>query len=396
MARTLTLHTASTQAEKEEIFRLRYEVYIEEMDGARRHQEADSLSRQFRDDWDDQGYHLYVRQGDTIVGCIRGNIRIDGPLECEEGFALEQFAPAFPDHVGIVSRLALHPKVRGNAVLKHLMKLMYETFREKGIRFAFLDCHPKLIPLYSRLGFRIYRPGFKHPKYTFVIPMVLVMDDLEHLQRVGSPFVSIARRLPHSNESRDLLLSRFPAVSHTFVSADENGTAFSGLLRSTLVGPAAAVKGCAFLADLTENETNLLLSLGQIVSCHAGDPIVSSGESGQEVYLILDGSFQVLGEGHGNTDMALINVLTQGETFGEVAYLTERRRCSTVVALENSNLLILNGRALDKITAAEPALAARMFRNLTRIIEARAYEAALIRQAEPARLSEFDSTAVKA
>jgi CRP-like cAMP-binding protein/predicted GNAT family N-acyltransferase len=396
MARALTVHTASTQAEKEEIFRLRYTVYIEEMDGASRHQEANSLNREFRDDWDDKAYHLYVRQGDTMVGCVRVNMRIDGPLECEEGFALEQFAPAFPDHVAIVSRLALHPQVRGNAVVKRLMKHIYENVRDMGVRFAFLDCHPKLIPLYSRIGFRIYRPGFKHPKYTFVIPMVLVMDDVEHMQRVSSPFTPIARRLPHSNESRDLLLSRFPAVSHTFVSVDTNGTDFSGLLRSTLLGPAAAVKGCALLADLTEKETNLVLSFGQIVSCHAGDPIVSSGESGREVYLILDGSFQVLGEGQGNTDMALINVLIQGETFGEVAYLTERRRCSTVVALENSNLLILNGRALDKITAVEPALAARVFRNLTRIIEARAQEAVVIRQTGAAMLSEFDSTAVKA
>ena len=396
MARVLTVHTASTQAEKEEIFRLRYQVYIEEMDGARRHQEANSLSRQFRDDWDDHAYHLYVRQGDMMVGCVRINMPADGALECEDYFGLEQFAPAFPDHVSIISRLALHPEVRGNAVLTRLLRNIYDMLREKGVRFAFLDCHPKLIPLYSRLGFRIYRPGFKHPKYTFVIPMVLVMDDVEHMQRVSSPLTPIARRLPHSTESRDLLLRQFPAVSHTFVSVDANGTDFSGLLRRTLLGPAAAVKGCALLADLTENETNLLLSLGQIVSCHAGDPVVSTGELGHEVYVVLDGSFQVLGEGNGNADMAPINILTQGETFGEVAYLTERTRCSTVVALENSNLLILNGRALDKITAVEPALAARVFRNLTRIIETRVQEAVVISQAGTAMLSEFDSAAVKA
>ncbi|HEY3196421.1 MAG TPA: GNAT family N-acetyltransferase [Nitrospirales bacterium] len=374
MARALTVHMASTQAEKEEIFRLRYEVYIEEMDGASRHEEANSTSRQFRDEWDDQAHHLYVRQGDAIVGCVRFNFRIDGALECEEGFALEQFAPAFPDHVGIVSRLALHPKVRGSAILMRLMTRLYELAREKAIRFAFLDCHPKLIPLYSRLGFRIYRPGFKHPKYTFVIPMVLVIDDVEFMEKVSSPFLTTARRFPHSTESRDLLLRQFPAVSHTFVSADANQTDFWGLLRSTLVGRGAAVKGCALLADLTDEETKLVLSFGQIVSCQAGDPVVSTGEVGHEVYVILDGSFQVVGESQGNTDMAIINILTQGETFGEVAYLTERTRCSTVVALENSNLLILNGRALDKITAAEPALAARVFRNLTRIIEARVQE----------------------
>jgi CRP-like cAMP-binding protein len=226
--------------------------------------------------------------------------------------------------------------------------------------------------------------------------MVLVTDDVEFMEKVSSPFVATARRFPRSTESRDLLLRRFPAVSHTFVSADANGPDFWGLLRNALVGVGAAVKGCALLADLTDEETKLVLSFGQIVSCQAGDPVVSTGELGHEVYVVLDGSFQVLGESHGNTDMALINIRAQGETFGEVAYLTERIRCSTVVALENSNLLILNGRALDKLTAVEPTLAARVFRNLTRIIEDRFQAALVISQERAAMINELDGAVMKA
>jgi hypothetical protein len=39
--------------------------------------------------------------------------------------------------------------------------------------------------------------------------------------------------------------------------------------------------------------------------------------------------------------------------------------------MESSNLLVLNSKALDKMVAGEPRLAAKLFRNLARIVETR-------------------------
>jgi hypothetical protein len=74
---------ATTEAEKEEIYRLRYEVYIEEMDGARRHTEVDTSRRRMRDDLDDEGVQFYIRQkgrwSDVYVPTcgemVRGNVK---------------------------------------------------------------------------------------------------------------------------------------------------------------------------------------------------------------------------------------------------------------------------------------------------------------------------------
>ncbi|MER3423813.1 MAG: hypothetical protein C4293_11865, partial [Nitrospiraceae bacterium] len=209
-SRRFKVAMAVTEEEKAAIYRLRYQVYIEEMDGGRRHDEADFYNRQLCDQWDDRAYHFYVHHDSLVVACARVMLRRDGPMECEEKFDLEQFAPAFPDRVCMTSRLALHPRIRGSHVLKYLTCAIYQFWCEQDIQFSFLDCHTRLLPLYSRLGFRTYRPGFNHEKYTYVIPMVLVVDDVEYLEQVKSPFAAIGRRFPHSTKGREFLFSRFP------------------------------------------------------------------------------------------------------------------------------------------------------------------------------------------
>ena len=363
---------ATTEAEKEEIYRLRYEVYIEEMKGARRHTEADVAERRFRDELDDHSVQFYVRQDGKILGCVRLSLRRDGPWECEDRFELEKFAPAYPIQLTMASRFAVHQAARGSVVMMQLCCALAEFMQKHEQRFCFLDCHPKLLPLYSRLGFRIYKPGFKHPKYTYVIPMVMVFGDLEYFERVNSPLLPIFRRFPQTTEWRDLLLRNFPAAAHTFMSPTVDAEAFWGLLSANLMGPTADIERPDILFGLTEAETKLLVSMGQIVSCRAGDPIMSAGESGREIFLILDGSFQEFRQVPAAVDQneaIVVHIFVPGEILGEMGYFTQGHRCSTVVAMENSTLLILNAKALDRILKTEPQLASKLFRNLARIIE---------------------------
>jgi len=72
--------------------------------------------------------------------------------------------------------------------------------------------------------------------------------------------------------------------------------------------------------------------------------------------------------------MTVVKILVPGDIFGEMAFLAQGRRCSTVVAMENSTLLVLNAKALDRIVTSEPQLAAKVFRNLARIVETTYYE----------------------
>src|SRR5262249_9195390 len=156
-------------------------------------------------------------------------------------FGLERFAPAFPDQVSMTSRLAIHPKIRGGSIMKELACFSFRHLRcREGSRFDFIDCHPRLIPLYSRLGYRIYDYGFRHPKYVYVVPMVLVATDVEYLEKIRSPLAPLAVEFPHSSDDRDFLLSRFPDAQGE-VSTDLNDKQLWELLREQLADPATNV-----------------------------------------------------------------------------------------------------------------------------------------------------------
>nr|ABB76600.1 long chain N-acylphenylalanine synthase [uncultured bacterium CSL142] len=362
---------ATTEAEKEAIYRLRYEVYVEEMGGATRELGGDTTKRQARDQMDETAAHFYVSQKGQVVACLRFNLRRDCPFECETELALQRFAPAYPNHISMTSRLMLHPKLRGSHVVMELACAAFEYGIRQGVsHFDFIDCHPRLIPLYSRLGYRIYKSGFRHPKYIYVVPMVMVGGDLEYLQKIKSPFAAIAASLPATTQYRDMLLAQFPDASQGQPTSDLEQSAFWQLARTRLLDPTATIEHVSLFSHLTEEQIKFLTSFGHVVRCKSGDPVLLEGDPGREIFVILEGSFRIrASEDKGSGWM--YKPLTPGDIFGEIAFLTNGLRAASVVAMEDATLLILQGRALTQLAAVQPKLAAVIFRNVASIVATR-------------------------
>lgn len=372
------VHMAMTDQEKHTIYRLRYRVYIDEMEGAARHTEADGVAQELQDEWDPHAHHFYVNQDDEIVACARLVLRRQGPFECEEELQLSRFAPAFPHYLSMSSRLALHPRLRGSSLLRQLTCAMYSFAREQGIQFDFIDCHPRLLPLYSRLGYRIYRPGFNHPKYTYVVPMVLVLDDHTYLERVRSPFAPIAERLACSSQGTDLLRARFAEFTDDVQSATCDVDEFWELLKQQVLGLTPVGRSCDILDGLSGDEMKVLTSIGHVVSCRPGDVVLSVNDPGREIFLILSGQFKVSGSLPGSEcEINIYKTLLPGQSFGEIRFLTEKIRYASVIALEPSRVLVLNSKALDRLVTSMPQVAAKVYRNLAKLVAERLYDTTL-------------------
>ena len=369
---------ATTEAEREAIYRLRYEVYIEEMNGQSRHSEADVAARQLYDEWDPHSYHFYVEQNGRPAACARLTLRRDGPFECDNEFNLDRFGPAFPKHVSMSSRLALHPKLRGSHLLKQLTCTMFTFAKEQGMRFDFIDCHPKLLPLYTRLGYRLYQPGFNHPKYTYVIPMVLVFDDIEHFKRVHSPFAEIAERYPRSTNDIELLRAEFPQVEKEVMSGMCGDIdRFWDVLQLHLNTSAPIGEACDIFAGLTGEEMKELSSFGHLLMCRKGDVVLTNNDTGREVFLILSGQFQVASRAKGSrlaTDVK--RRLGPGDSFGEIRFLSNHTEYRAVRAIDDATVLVLHSKALDRLVVSSPKLAAKVYRNFAKIVALRPYEMA--------------------
>jgi predicted RND superfamily exporter protein len=98
--------------------------------------------------------------------------------------------------------------------------------------------------------------------------------------------------------------------------------------------------------------------------------IIREGETGKEMYVVLEGQVEAQKHKDDGT-IKHLRVMNVGDLCGEVGPLAGGQRTADVVALEDSQLLVLSWGRLDRLTRRFPILAFRLFRNLTRIIGAR-------------------------
>lgn len=122
-----------------------------------------------------------------------------------------------------------------------------------------------------------------------------------------------------------------------------------------------------FLKGLTDEDCEMLVSLGRIVQCRAGESVIRAGEPGGELYLVLVGALtQESGSSRKSSEASAI--FLRGDVVGEVPFLTSGIRRASVLALEESRLLALPYLAIDKLVTTEPRLATKVFRNLGRVV----------------------------
>ena len=101
-----------------------------------------------------------------------------------------------------------------------------------------------------------------------------------------------------------------------------------------------------------------------------GDLVVREGEVGNEMFVILDGSVEAQ-KLRDNGTIKRLRTMQVGDLCGEVGPLAGGLRTADVVALQDTQLLVLSWERIDRLTRLFPMLAFKLFRNLTRIIGAR-------------------------
>ncbi len=188
----LEIHVAQTAQELQEVARLRYEIYVGEMNRSQTY--ADHATRTIREPFDLTGRVIYAALHGDMVGTVRLNFADEGPLECEEYFKLHLFDGFSRGQISMTTKFMIRREARHHPTLAaRLAMKTFELAAARGIRFDFIDTNAHLIPLYEKMGYRRYIPEINHPDYGVVTPLCLVLDDIEHLNRVNSLFRRIAK-----------------------------------------------------------------------------------------------------------------------------------------------------------------------------------------------------------
>jgi CRP-like cAMP-binding protein len=121
-----------------------------------------------------------------------------------------------------------------------------------------------------------------------------------------------------------------------------------------------------FLADLHEADQAVVLQYTQARLYAPGQFAVRRGEVDRSFFIISRGSFEVLVPAEGGPTR--VRVLEPGDLFGEVGFFDGLPRSADVVALEDSEALVLTQAAFQRLRLSHPRLAVRFVLDLGRIL----------------------------
>jgi CRP-like cAMP-binding protein len=354
---------AETEAEREAVYRLRYDVYVEEM--GRYQTVADHEHRLLREDVDDQSRISYAEIDGEVVATARLTWGGDGPFPQRmiDQYSLAPFLEELPaDAIAVGERAMVRPPLRGTDLLHRMMIAGMDWVAERRIQLIFGDCEPHLLNLYLGLGMRTYsRTNINSPEAGYLIPIVTVVEDIDHFRSLNSPLTEHHRdfgddkRIPAIIQR--ILAEGTAVTSRVHTSSTEYWSQVHGALRELEANRVSALDG------FTEEEAAKCLDKSTIIQCRQGDQVLKKGGVARNLFVVLDGVLEVR---DGDIVQA---VFTAGDVFGEMAFLLERPRSADVFsATDGTRILSLSEAQLRKMIASEPAIAAQLLLNISKML----------------------------
>ncbi|HWR45317.1 cyclic nucleotide-binding domain-containing protein [Sporomusa sp.] len=359
----ITIGIATASREKEEIYRLRYQIYVEEM--AMQLTSVDHSNSLLYDQLDKWAILIYAKAGPKTIGTIRINI---GPLskfppDLVQILSLNRFQKFYKENnqqsfFAYSSKLMVDPYYRNTAALHLLTAKAYELGCGQ-VQFCFGVCNFHLLRLYEQIGWRRLDRSFTAPGYDGVlIPLVLLIDDIEYFRAVRSPLYRIARK-------RGLLNT---CAAGWF---REEFTEHSNTMNSQLV---TEEELWAFLRKRLRHEPNLTIRVldrlsaaearqflhycGIIIQCRAGDYITLCGYTSHTLGILITGR---LSPGFAGSEA---DTILPGHCFGTAGLVGQPRYTEDIYAVTDTEILIISRLSFHKFQHSHPDIALKIIQNI--------------------------------
>jgi len=354
---------AETKEEREAVYRFRYTIYVEEM--GKYHSVADHKRKMFFEPEDAHSRISYATENGEVVATARGTWGGDAPLPQRmiDQYGLAPFLEELPQSaISVGERGMVAPRLRGTDLFLRLIGQSLRFANERRIQVCFGDCEPHLLNLYLALGQRTYsKRNVNSAEAGYLIPILLVPEDVEYLRRIKSPLLPYVRdfgsdaRIPACVER--IIAAGSSVMSRRLVSPTDYWSEVHGALSEIEGTRISALDG------LSEEEAALCLDKSNIIECRAGDRLLKKGGVARNLFVVLEGTVEVR---DGDTPLA---VFGPGDVFGEMAFLLERPRSQDVYAVTDKvRLLSLSEATLRQLTQSTPAIAATLLLNISKML----------------------------
>lgn len=357
------VYVAETDAEHEAVFAFRYSVYGSEL--GRKLGNADHVRKLVHDEEDTKAYTtlLYTADEGELTGTVR--IRQWGPGEVPQkewdAFSMELFPGLERMRTAEIGRLMIEPGRRGQLGLLSLATSVYQICAAQGVDAGFANCAPGLVRHYRLLGFRTYSAPLVPTPDGIEVPLVLIPSDRAYLEQVGAFIEPFTDDFFAPGKHAPVDIRPWAQV----LDADSAPVSFDATAVAERVSRLRLPSGerPSFLDALSESTVRQLGDKGFLMSVPPNELLTEKGLAQREIFVILDGVFEVYdGERR-------ICLLGQGDVLGEVGFFaTSGRRSASVRAVSEGQVVVLRRRFVDELMRSDPAAAAEVLFGLARVL----------------------------
>ena len=342
--------------------RFKYEIYVKEM--GRYGEIADHENRLLVED-DDPTSHVHRIEVD---GQLAGTMRLTwggdkGALNERmiKQYDLAPFLEHMPiDQMVVAERLMILPQYRGTNLLSQVFEVFMTFVNDRRIQLFFGDCEPHLINTYQTMGFRTYTERHVNSTATgYLIPLVIVAEDVDYLRRIGSPLVNIVKEYgddARTPDNIDTLIAGGAAVQSERMSKDYMADI------SAAATEAGALQSGLF-ANMSEDEIATCVGKSLLISCNPGDKVIKKGNVAKNMSMVLSGGFEVQNAGQ------VVARIGPGEVFGEIAFFLKLPRTADVVAtIGGTRIISFNDRTIRTLMQSDATIAAKLLYNISTML----------------------------
>ena len=120
----------------------------------------------------------------------------------------------------------------------------------------------------------------------------------------------------------------------------------------------------SIFADLADDDLEKLIELSEKRKYPRNSIILYRGDEGRAIYLIRKGKVKITLNNEEGKEI-ILNTLTKGNYFGEMSIFDKRKRSASVIAMLDSEFLIISNNALNDLIKKRPEVSFKLLSEMS-------------------------------
>jgi ubiquinone/menaquinone biosynthesis C-methylase UbiE/CRP-like cAMP-binding protein len=356
---------AQSPEQREEVFRFRYRIYSQEL--AKDLPGLDHERKIYTSKMDANSMILAAvdQRSGEVVGTLRDNCPAEQTFSPEliEDLKLAPMLDQFgADKISYASAFMVDPAYRGKTVASLLFMALYRNLLKTDRLIEICVAELALVNLYHQIGFRSYAPPYRSTRTAGLrVPLAVAFKDRGYLEKVESPLlVLLPQNVDDKGETAQALNTLYPDCQDPAMSPLERRALWASLAHGGTDKPFGIFDG------FDDEKADDLLSSFPTITLKPGENLYRKGEHEQGMAVVLSGNLGVTLEDE--EEPHFVAVLGAGALCGEMSRLLGTGRTATLIALEETEVLLLPHNLMEKLERKETSAALQVSRNLNRLL----------------------------